>query len=64
MSPPPPGQVACEVLDASVCNAYQCGVQAGAGELLPREGVRVSLTVRRVLKVMKNLSVARLFASK
>ncbi|KAK9829179.1 hypothetical protein WJX72_004348 [[Myrmecia] bisecta] len=42
-----------EVIDASVANASACGLAIGSG--LPRGGERFSLTIRRVLKVRKNL---------
>lgn len=42
-----------DVLDDTVVNPEATGLQAGAG--LPRSGERVSLTVRRVTRVMKAL---------
>jgi alkylated DNA repair protein alkB family protein 6 len=44
-----------EAIDGSVANAQQCGLVPG--DALPRGGERVSLTVRRVLKVHKGLAI-------
>jgi hypothetical protein len=48
--------VEAEELDASVCNLHLCeGEGVAPGGQLPRGGERVSLTIRRVLKVLKNV---------
>lgn len=46
---------AVEAVDASVANAARCGLQIGS--TLPRTGERVSLTVRRVLREFKGVSL-------
>ncbi len=43
-----------EEVDESVCNVAQCGLEEGTLHV-GRGGERVSLTARRVLKVMKNV---------
>lgn len=50
-------QVEEEVLDASVANLAQYSSTLGLqeGDKLPRGGERVSLTVRRVGRVLKNI---------
>lgn len=50
---PSPLQAESEVLDATVCNLNVCGLQQG--HVLSRDAERVSLTVRRVERVMQNL---------
>lgn len=52
-------QVAEEVVDASVLNAGQAGLGLAEGARVARSGARVSLTVRRVTKVLKGLAVGR-----
>ena len=46
-------QADAEVLDATVCNLEACGLQQG--HVVSRDAERVSLTVRRVERVMPNL---------
>ena len=46
-------QVCTDIIDDTVCNADMCGVRHG--ERLERHGERVSLTVRRVERVMPRL---------
>ncbi len=46
-------QVSTDVIDDTVCNAHACGMRRGAE--LVRPGERVSLTVRRVERVMPRL---------
>lgn len=46
-------QASTEVIDDTVCNAHVCGLETG--DVLAREGERISLTVRRVQCVMPRL---------
>jgi hypothetical protein len=49
-------QVETEELDGTVCNLHLCeGRGVAAGGAVERGGERVSLTIRRVLKVLKNV---------
>ncbi len=49
----PSVQVPLDIIDDTVCNAHACSLRHG--DKLMREGERVSLTVRRVERVMPRL---------